>query len=108
MSARATLANVPNNVGDNNELRRFLTKLVEQLNVALGNLSTEALGDVSVANNTESAVGQYVENPVSLAGLNDNLLQDAIADTSGATLIALETQVNDILAKLRLANILKS
>ena len=108
MSNRTTLSNVPNNIEDSGELRRFLTKLVEQVNVALGNLSQENTSDLDADSDTETAVGQAVENPVSLAELNGNLKQTVINDSTSASLSELEAQVNTILAALRTANILDS
>ena len=106
--SRASIANIPINLTNPIALRRFLTKLVEQIDVALGNYSDAVTGDINVIDRTETAVGQSVETPNSLAALADNLLQDAIADSSGLVLADLEAQVNDILAKLRLAKIIKS
>ena len=108
MANRSTLANVPHNIEYPIVLRRFLTKLVEQLDEAIGNLSSEATSDVTADDDTETAVGQARENTKSLDVLYGYLEQTTIADTTGtATTGTNETKINEILAALRLAKVIK-
>ena len=110
MANRSTLANVPHNIEYPIVLRRFLTKLVEQLDEAIGNLSSEATSDVTADDDTETAVGQARENTISLDVLYGYLEQTTIADidSEGSPTTTLnETKINEILAALRTAKVIK-
>lgn len=60
MSSRSTIMQVPKNLNDTRELHKFLSKLVERIDNAIGNRSS--IGTNITPVNGISIVGQFTES----------------------------------------------
>lgn len=112
-----TFIQVPNDVGDSVALHRFLSRLVEQVDVAFGERSSEGFATVSSLETSSpltTSVSTTDELSKNLASLTERLevlehnLKQPNIQLLASNATDIEIKINDIIESLKDANIVST